>query len=68
VQGRFRHAGKEYRLWVTDPEYERTYLAKADGHYEIGECFLTVSLGEPHEGDCYKLVAAVIERDRGGRT
>lgn len=67
VQGRFRHDGKEYRLWVTDPEYERAYLRKPDRDYEIGECFLTVSLGEPHEGACYKLIAAVIERDRGGR-
>ena len=68
VQGHFRHAGSEYRLWVTDPEYERAYLRRPDGNYEIGECFLTVSLGEPYEGVCYKLVAAVIERSRDGWT
>ena len=28
---------------ITDPLYEREYLAKPDGHYEIGESFLTVS-------------------------
>lgn len=67
VQGRFRHHGQEYRLWVTDPDYERAYLAKPDGDYEIGESFLTVSLGEPHNGACYKLIAAVVERDKGGK-
>ncbi len=64
VQGRFHHAGEEYRLWVTDPRYERTYLAKADGEYEIGESFLTISLGEPHNEACYKLIAAIIQRNR----
>lgn len=65
VQGRFRHDGTEYRLWVTDPGYERAYLAKPDGDYEIGESFLTVSLGEPHKDACYKLIAAIIDRDEG---
>ena len=46
--GRFFHAGTDYALWVTDPGYERRYLAKLDGAYEIGECYLTVSLGEPY--------------------
>ena len=61
VQGRFQHDGTEYRLWVTDPGYERAYLAKPDGDHQLGESFLTVSLGEPHNDACYKLVAAVIE-------
>ena len=61
VQGRFSHAGTDYALWVTDPGYERKYLAKLDGAYGIGECYLTVSLGEPYEGACYKLIAAIIE-------
>ena len=60
VQGQFTHRDKRYGLWVTDPGYERQYLAKLDGTYEIGECFLTISLGEPHEGWCYKLIAAII--------
>jgi hypothetical protein len=65
VQGRFRHDGVGYRLWVTDPNYERAYLAKPDGIYEIGESYLTVSLGEPHNEACYKLIAAIIERSGG---
>jgi hypothetical protein len=62
VQGRFRHHGTEYQLWVTDPNYERTFLGKPDGDYELGESYLTVSLGEPHNNACYKLIAAIIER------
>lgn len=64
VQGRFVYSGTEYRLWITDPHYEREYLAKSDGQYEIGESYVTVSLGEPHNDACYKLVAAIMERAR----
>lgn len=59
VQGRFVYGGKHYGLWVTDPTYERRYLAKLDGNYRIGECYLTVSLGEPYGGACYKLIASI---------
>ena len=64
VQGRFLHCGRQYALWVTDPGYEREYLAKLDGIYEVGECYLTVSIGEPYAGACYKLIATIIERNR----
>ncbi len=64
VQGRFLHAGTRYCLWVTDPFYERQYLAKLDGTYSIGECFLTVSLGEPFGDAVYKLIASIIEEPR----
>lgn len=65
VQGRFLLAGVEYHLWVTDPVYERRFLAQPDGDHTLGPCFLTVSLGEPHNDACYKLVAAIIERGGG---
>lgn len=68
VQGRFLHGGVEYRLWVTDPDHERSFLARPDGDYELSECFLTVSLGEPHNDACYKLIAAIIERGQETRT
>jgi hypothetical protein len=67
VQGRFRYGDKEYHLWVTDPIYERAFLSKPDGDYRLGESFLTVSLGEPYNEACYKLIAAIIERDGGTR-
>ena len=64
VQARFSHEGSRYSLWVTDPIYERQYLAKLDGTYSVGECFLTVSLGEPFGGAVYKLIASIIEGQR----
>ena len=63
VQGRFSHAGRDYALWVTDPDYERAYLSKLNGVYKIRDCHATVSLGEPYQGACYKLIAAIIEVD-----
>ncbi len=64
VQGRFSHAGNEYALWVTDPGFERRYLAKLDGSYGVGECYMTISLGEPYREACYKLIATIIASDR----
>lgn len=63
VQGRFSHAGRRYALWITDPTYERRYLGKINGRYELGACYLTVSLGEPYNNACYKLIAAIIEAE-----
>ena len=45
-----------------DPVYERRYLAQPDGTHNLGEADVTISLGEPHEGFSYKLIAAIIER------
>jgi hypothetical protein len=67
IQGRFRHAGTDYWLWVTDPVYEREYLAKPDGLYQLQESCLTISIGEPFGQSCYKLIAAIIERTGGVR-
>ncbi|WP_101896996.1 dual OB domain-containing protein [Embleya scabrispora] len=60
----FSHAGHAYILRVTDPTYEQEYLIRSEGTHELGESFLTISLGEPFEGHAYKLVAAIIERAR----
>ena len=56
----FDIAGQEYALWVTDPGFERAYLAKPNGIYDINESYLAVSLGEPYQDACYKLIAAII--------
>ena len=64
VQGRFRFGYNYYALWVTDPDIERAYLKREDGNYELGECYLTISLGEPYNSYCYKLIAAVMEKPR----
>lgn len=60
VQGKFRHAGNPYELWVTDPLVEESYLRKGDGEYKLGACYMTISLGEPYGGARYKLIAAII--------
>jgi hypothetical protein len=63
VQGQFEHRGERYWLWVTDPGVERTYKARGEGEYAFGECCLTISLGDEHEGNCYKLIAAIIPKE-----
>lgn len=61
VQGQFEYNGTVYKLWVTDPDYEKAYLAREDGHYELDQCYLTISLGEAHNDAAYKLIAAIIQ-------
>jgi len=66
VQARFQHGDVKYSLWITDPDIEREYKALNDGSYVLGQCCLTVSLGEPYRAKGsdyrYELVAAVIQR------
>ena len=54
------YARQLYKLWVTDPRFERAYLARPNGTYDISECYLTISLGEPYRDACSKLIAAII--------
>ncbi len=65
---RFSHRGTSYRLAVTDPEWELRIGGMPDGEYSASQVgvredslLLTLSLGEPFEGACYKLVAAIFE-------
>ena len=60
VQAKFNFNNNNYALRVTDPYIERDYLARDDGYYKLSECYITISLTEPYEGYCYKLVAAII--------
>jgi hypothetical protein len=60
VQAQFNFSGVDYALWVTDPLIERAYLAKTEDAFELGPSYLTISIGEPYNENCYKLVAAVI--------
>ncbi|HET6401946.1 MAG TPA: hypothetical protein VFH95_11175 [Candidatus Kapabacteria bacterium] len=61
VQAEFSFGGTSYRLKVTDPLIEETYI-HTDGEYDLGESLLTISLGEPFNDCCYKLVAAVLRK------
>jgi hypothetical protein len=64
VQAYFAHRRVNYSLWVTDPVVERKLLAGADGRFTVGDCFATISVGEPYDGYCYKFVAALITPER----
>jgi hypothetical protein len=62
IRAEFVFNGILYNLTVTDPVFESIYVDKDPGEYHLNdkEIFLCISLGEPYEGYCYKLVAAVI--------
>jgi hypothetical protein len=60
VRGRFSLDGRRYLLVTTDPVVEREYLAQQDGEYAVGRARLCISIGEPYQGYCYKLIAGVI--------
>ncbi len=61
IRSDFDFNRERYQLVVTDPNIEYLYHFKPEGEYEIGsEVYLCISLGEPFEGYCYKLVAAII--------
>lgn len=61
VQGQFRYNGIEYKLWITDVQYEDEYKDKNLGNYLIGECYLTISLaGKYEDGRCHKLIAGIM--------
>jgi len=62
VRARFLHKGLEYSLPITDPVIEERYFNHDIGRYLIEEApvYFTISIGEPYEGFCYKLVAGIV--------
>jgi len=60
VRARFSLGTKAYALGVTDPVIAASYLGRAEGDYVVGRAKLCISLGEPYDGYCYKLVAGVM--------
>jgi hypothetical protein len=64
----FALGGTSYNLSVTDPIWERRLITLSTGFHPIvsaalsneDKILLAISLGEPFQGCCYKLVAAVI--------
>lgn len=62
VRAQFHVAGQDYKLTVTDPVVERKFLASGEGQYAYeGRVAACLSIGEPFEGYCYKLVASIID-------
>jgi hypothetical protein len=62
LRARFYFAGEEYGLPITDPGVEDRYLGEPMGQYPLatGDLYFTISIGEPYEGYCYKLVAGIV--------
>jgi hypothetical protein len=60
VRGRFSLGGKRYVLVITDPLVEHEYLAKPDADHAVGVARLCISIGEPFQGYCYKLIAGIM--------
>jgi microcompartment protein CcmK/EutM len=53
-------------LWaVTDPVITDKYIRGKEGRFCIKDALLCISLGEPFNGNAYKLVATVITPDMG---
>jgi len=69
LRAKFELAGRVFDLAVTDPVWKDRLNNRIHGTYgraDVGidndtQVFLTISLGEPLDGFCYKLVAAVLQ-------
>ena len=67
VRARFMYNNQEYGLKVTDAYHERELKKMGDGEYEIGECYITISIVGPYDNNSenddsrYGLVAAIIK-------
>jgi hypothetical protein len=61
IRAHFTFHQQEYILTITDLKTEMVYETKGYGHYPIPEeVYLCISLSEPFEGYCYKLVAGIL--------
>ena len=60
LRGHFTYSRQRYAFSITDPLVEAQYLAGQDGSFKVGNALLCASLGEPHKGYAYKLIASVI--------
>lgn len=55
-----------YKLAVTDPKVENLFLASGAGHFHFNaqHVYLCLSISEPFQGYCYKLVASILFKRR----
>lgn len=60
----FMHRGEVYSLSVTDPDIDAMGQKHAHQNLLIEDALVCVSLAPAFHGYCYKLVAAVLTRDR----
>jgi len=66
IRAQFMFRRNHYNLVVTDPWIEAKYFARLNGHFEIENSRLCISLTEVFNGSAFKLVATVITPDRIG--
>lgn len=61
VRSEFVFKEQAYLITVTDPLIKESFMKKKAGKYSLAadRVFVTVSLGEPFEGYCYKLAAGI---------
>lgn len=59
-RGLFTHRQQRFDLAITDPEVPRRFFDLGQGSHSIEDCYVCISLGEPKEGYCYRLIASVI--------
>ncbi len=66
VRAVFSLNGYEYKLAVTDIEIETLFLKKENAQYPIdpSKVYMCISIGEPYNSYCYKLVASIIYERR----
>lgn len=64
IRGEFIYQRTSYRMDVTDPLIEQSYLRQTDGQYNIPHPILCISLGDLYQGYFYKLIAAVLYPER----
>ncbi len=64
VRGEFLYRGNFYCMDVTDPVIERNFLTQDDGQYDIANPILGISLSDLYQGYFYKLIAAVLYKER----
>lgn len=60
VRGSFTYNGASYLLSVTDVEIEDLFMAKQDGHYDIGHALVCISLAEVWKGYAFRVIASII--------
>jgi hypothetical protein len=62
IWAEFSYHGETYRLTVTDPVIEAHYFEMDIGRHTLDglQSYLTVSISEPFQDFCYKLVAGII--------
>jgi Dual OB-containing domain len=62
VRAEFGFRGQRYKLTVTDPDVERSFLRQGEGRHKYEPpAVACVSIGEPFEGYRYKLIASIID-------